>query len=79
MSLKEELGIDVELDDKIMCVHHAYSHFTMEMHMFWARIRSGEPRAIECRDFKWIALTDIRRLPFSKADLKVIDEITEAD
>ena len=69
----------MELNDKIMCVHHAYSHFTMEMHMFWAHIRSGEPRAIECSDFKWIALTDIRRLPFSKADLKVIDEITEAD
>ena len=77
--LKEELGIDVELDDKIMCVHHTYSHFTMEMHMFWARIQSGEPRAIECRHFKWIALKDIRSLPFSKADLKVIDAITEAD
>ena len=77
--LKEELGIDVELNDKIMCVHHAYSHFTMEMHIFWARIQSGNPRAIECKNFKWIALTDIRSLPFSKADLKVIDEITEAD
>ncbi|MAS98786.1 MAG: A/G-specific adenine glycosylase [Kiritimatiellaceae bacterium] len=77
--LKEELDIDVELFDKIICVNHAYSHFKMEMHVFWARIRSGEPRAIECKNFKWISLTDIRSLPFSKADLKVIDAITEAD
>lgn len=77
--LKEELGINVKLSNKIICVHHAYSHFTMEMHVYWAQIQSGKPRSIECNDFKWISLEDIRTLPFSKADLKVIDAITKAD
>lgn len=77
--LKEELGINVELSAKILCVDHAYSHFTMEMHVYWAQIKSGKPKSIECKDFKWISLEEIRTLPFSKADLKVIDAITEAD
>ncbi len=71
--LKEELGINVEVGDFLMTVKHAYSHFTMEMHVFFAKIKSGRPRPIECQDHQWRAISELRDVPYSKADLKIID------
>lgn len=73
--LQEELGVSITLGKKIVAVNHAYTHFTMKMHTFWAVIKSGEPVAIECQSFRWMEPDRLRDLPFSKADLKVIDAI----
>ena len=73
--LKEELGINVEIGDFLITVKHAYSHFTMEMHTYFAKIKSSRPRSIECQDFQWLKFSDLRRVPYSKADLYIIEEL----
>lgn len=72
--LHEELGIRIRAGEKLLVVHHVYSHFRLEMHVFDARLRprSPQPRAIDCDDFAWSAVADLRDRPFSKADLQVI-------
>ncbi len=73
--LEEELGINTEIGDFLVSVKHAYSHFTMDMHTYFASIASGRPRPIHCQDFRWMEIADLRRLPYSRADLKIIDEL----
>ncbi|MDZ8117590.1 A/G-specific adenine glycosylase [Pontiella agarivorans] len=73
--LKEELGIEVEVGKFLIKVKHAYSHFTMDLHTYFATIKSGCPRAIECRDFQWMDISSLRKVPYSKADLKIIDAL----
>jgi A/G-specific adenine glycosylase len=73
--LKEELGINIETKAFLVTVKHAYSHFTMEMHTFWAKIKSGRPRPIHCQDYQWLKISDLRKVPYSKADLYIIDEL----
>ncbi len=73
--LKEELGINIETGDFLITVKHAYSHFTMEMHTYFAKIKSGRPRPIECQNFQWLDTSDLRKVPYSKADLYVIDAL----
>ncbi len=73
--LKEELGINIEIGDFLITVKHAYSHFTMEMHTYFAKIKSGHPRPLECQDFQWLEISNLRKVPYSKADLYVIDEL----
>lgn len=75
--LKEELGIHVEVGVFLVTVKHAYSHFTMEMHTHFARIRAGRPRPIECKDYRWVTLGELRTFAYSKADLKVIDALEQ--
>jgi len=70
--LKEELGIHIETGEFLVTVKHAYSHFTMEMHTYLAQIKSGRPRPIECQNFQWLKVSDLRKVPYSKADLHVI-------
>lgn len=75
--LKEELGINIEVDEFLVTVKHAYSHFTMDMHSYFARIRSGRPRPLHCKDYRWVPISELRRFPYSKADLYIIDELEQ--
>lgn len=73
--LNEELGINIEVQDYLTTVKHAYSHFTMEMHTYFAEVKSGAPRPIECQAYQWLKISDLRKVPYSKADLYIIDEL----
>ncbi|MBC8205640.1 MAG: 8-oxo-dGTP diphosphatase MutT [Kiritimatiellales bacterium] len=73
--LKEELGINVEVGDFFMTVKHAYSHFTMTMHIYFAKILSGRPRPIHCADYKWVKIPDLGKHAYSKADLHVVAKL----
>lgn len=73
--LKEELGIHVTVGDRLMTVHHTYSHFKMTMHVYYARIRSARPRAIHCADFRWVHTADLTSFAYSNADRQVVDKL----
>lgn len=73
--LKEELGITIETGDFLVTVKHAYSHFTMDLHTYFAKIKSGRPRPIHCQDFQWLPIEKLRTVPYSKADLHIIDAL----
>ncbi|HBA82855.1 MAG TPA: A/G-specific adenine glycosylase [Verrucomicrobia bacterium] len=73
--LEEELGIRTEPGPHLTTVHHAYSHFTIELHAYWMRIHQGRPRAIHCAAFTWVKLSELRKYPFSKADLTIIEAL----
>ena len=73
--LLEELGLHIQVEKPLMVVHHTYSHFKLEMHVFHARHVSGRPKAIDCADWAWTPIGQLRDFPFSKADLIVIDEL----
>ena len=70
--LKEEMGIELEVGPHLVTVHHAYSHFTIELHAHFARIRSGRPRHLECADHAWTTRDRFDDFPFSKADHEII-------
>lgn len=73
--LDEELGIGVETGEFLVTVKHAYSHFTMDLHTYFAKIKSGRPKALQCQGFQWLKVSELRKLPYSKADLKIIDAL----
>ena len=70
--LKEEMGLDIEVGPHLVTVHHAYSHFTIELHAHFARIRSGRPRHLECAGHAWTTRDRFDDFPFSKADHEII-------
>ena len=73
--LKEELGIEIVVGEPIITVQHAYSHFTIELHAHWARIRKGRPRVIECSDFAWVTREELGDYAFSRADIHIIEAL----
>lgn len=73
--LQEELGIAVEVGEHAVTVSHAFSHFTMDLHVHWARVRSGRPRALDCADFRWVRPDQLDRFAFGRADQKVMESL----
>ncbi|NOU35198.1 MAG: A/G-specific adenine glycosylase [Kiritimatiellaceae bacterium] len=73
--LSEELGIKTAVGEHLMTVKHAYSHFTMTMHVHRAKIISGRPRPIHCADYDWVKVPDLGNFAWSKADLQVVEKL----
>ncbi len=69
--LMEELDVDTEMEDHLITVRHAYSHFTMELHAYGGKVVSGTPRPLECADFAWEMPNDLSAYPMSKADDRI--------
>ncbi len=70
--IQEELGIDIEVGEKVMSLDHAYTHFKVPLHVHLCRHLSGDPQPIECDEVRWVALGDLDQYPFPKANSQII-------
>ena len=66
--MREELGVEVEVEKVLTVVKHAYTHFRITLHAFWCKLASGEPCCLDCAAFRWVALAELDILPMSVAD-----------
>ncbi len=74
--LKEELGIDVAVDpEPFEVIRHAYSHFTITLHAFFATIQNGTPTAQNGEPIRWVAPISLSEYAFPKANRKVTDTL----
>jgi len=70
--IREETGLEVEIDSYLTRVTHAYTHFKIKMDVFYCQYVSGDIALNGPIDYKWIELSDIPGLPFPRANLKFI-------
>ncbi len=76
--MEEELGVTIEVGQRLTVVEHAYTHFRITLHAFWCRLDDGEPRCLDCAAVRWMLPTDLDELPMSVADRKVAKALHEA-
>ncbi|MCL6560100.1 MAG: 8-oxo-dGTP diphosphatase MutT [Firmicutes bacterium] len=75
--IKEELDIDVGVGKKLMVVEHQYNEKKVILHCYWCRFLEGKFKARECRDFKWVNVSDLKNFDFAGADLPVVKKLME--
>jgi A/G-specific adenine glycosylase len=75
--IKEELGIEIEVRDRLITIEHAYTHFKVTLNVFNCKHLSGEPQPIECDEVKWVTLDDIDQYPFPKANSQIIEALKQ--
>ena len=73
--MREEMALEVEVGLPLTVVRHAYSHFTIELHAYFARIRRGRPHCRHCAGYAWVRPAEFDRYPFSRADLRIIEAL----
>jgi A/G-specific adenine glycosylase len=73
--LKEETGLDVEIDKQYCIVKHAYSHFKITLHAFKCQVLGGQMEAKSASELKWITLDDIDIYAFPKANKIVLEHL----
>ncbi len=73
--IREELGIEIEVGDRLIVVDHAYSHFRVTLNVHHCRHISGEPQPIECDEVRWVSLSELEQYPFPKANIQIIEAL----
>lgn len=70
--IREEVNVDVDIISRLARIKHAYTHFKIEMDVFFCAYLSGAIRLSSAVDYRWITFEDIEHYPFPKANHKFI-------
>ncbi|HVV74016.1 MAG TPA: 8-oxo-dGTP diphosphatase MutT [Verrucomicrobiae bacterium] len=73
--LREELEIDVSVEQLVETVVHEYPEKKVNLKFFRCRWEANEPRPVGCPAFRWISAEDLPRFQFPAADAKLIDRL----
>lgn len=66
--VRHRVGVEIKPGAQISSVSHSYEHYTVELHLYDCRLLSGEPRAVNVHQFRWVESDDFEQLPFTPAD-----------
>lgn len=73
--LREELGIAASVGDHVATVDHAYSHFSVSLHVYRCTHRSGKPAPRAHSELRWVSPKDFPSLAFPKANHKFLGRL----
>jgi A/G-specific adenine glycosylase len=70
--IKEEVNLEVVVEEPLAQVRHAYSHLRVRLHVFACRFAAGRVRLKGPMDHRWIRIAEIDRFAFPKANHRFI-------
>jgi 8-oxo-dGTP diphosphatase len=70
--IKEELDLDIRVEDKLMVVEHQYEELKVILHCYRCSYLGGEAKTKDCHDFRWVVAGDLQNFDFAGADRPVV-------
>lgn len=70
--LAEEMSIQVEVEERVIHVEHAYADYDIDFRVFRCRITDGEVRHLGVHDHRWVLPNELDRYEFPAADEKTV-------
>lgn len=75
--VSEELGVTIETDRLIRVIENPYPGKSLRLVFFLCRHVSGEPRAIDCAEARWVRPGELSQYLFPPANRVIIDELND--
>ena len=75
--IKEELDVDISIEDFITTAEYDYPNFHLIMHCFKCSLINEYPKLLEHEDSKWVDKKNISDLKWLPADSALIDILKE--
>jgi len=72
---REELGISISVKDHLMTLQQVYSHFRLTLHVFSGTVQGDGPLSPAAGNRLWASPGDIRKYPFSRVELRILDAL----
>ena len=69
---REELAVDITVEDVFMEVVHEYPDISIRLILFHAHIAQGQPQLLEHVDIRWITVEEIDSYDFCPADADIL-------
>jgi 8-oxo-dGTP diphosphatase len=73
--IREELSAHIRVDHFLLTVRHEYIGFHLIMHVYQARVLSGELTISEHLDARWLPVSEMGDYDFADADLPIIEHL----
>lgn len=73
--IKEELNLDIKSNGIFDVVYHKYPDITILLLAYKCEIIGGTINAIDCNDYKWVSLHEIKKFDFSEADIPIMEKL----
>ena len=70
--IKEELGIEIKINRFAHTIEDEIPSMKITVYLYSASPERGKPACIECQDFKWANIEEIRKLNLAPADKKIL-------
>ena len=71
--IREELGIVVAVEEKLLVVEHPYPSRMIRLHCFRCALVEGEPRTLECSAWRWVVAGELTQFEFPPASRSIIE------
>lgn len=62
------ISVKIEVGELISYVSHPYEHYVVDLHLYECRVVTGELRAVNVHDFRWVKSDEFDQYPFTPAD-----------
>jgi mutator protein MutT len=70
--IREELGLDISVEDEFFSVQHEYPDKSVHLHFFNCTILRGEPQPLDVADMRWVKTAELVDFEFPPADVDLI-------
>ena len=70
--IREELNLEIQVDEHFCTVHHQYPDSKIELMAFWCSIIGGSLKLEEHEQVRWVTVAEMKQYDFVEADLNVI-------
>ena len=70
--LREELAIEVAVEQELIRLDHTYSHKRLRFIVHLCRHLAGEPQALASQQVRWVESRDLGAFPFPAANARII-------
>ena len=72
---REEIGVEIAVDDVYTEVDHVYPDITIHLTLFNARLTGEDPKMLEHNDIRFILPAEIPQFEFCPADEEILKKI----
>lgn len=70
---REEVGLEVSLEEPLGVLEHAYDHAHVTIRPFRCRWLAGEPRNLQVADHRWVRPKDLAQYAFPPANAPLLE------
>ena len=75
--VKEELGVDVVIEQFYYRLAHAYSHFRITLHAYRCAIVNGQVQSATGEALDWVHVDSLGKYAFPRANRRLIEQIVQ--
>ncbi|WP_088161313.1 (deoxy)nucleoside triphosphate pyrophosphohydrolase [Sphingobacterium sp. G1-14] len=72
--IKEELDIEIEINNTLSTVEYHYSDFSIQLYPFLCSLLNGEVKSLEHAQAIWVDANQLRDYDWAEADFPIVDE-----